>query len=234
MNNLDEKHSDYVIKDIEVILNKYLAFSFEDIYHRYKSWEHCYTAFAYETEHDLLALHLGFYLASWGMYRGSSGLLQKNHKVHLGAVSIIKSGQYISLQCNPTNEMRHESISLLFDLKKKLSGYYRDIKFSKGGKSELSISPTETLISKIILGTLGCVPAYDRYFTVGMQQSGLKKLSFEAESINALLKITHTNSFAITNAQRMIKEKTGVYYPFMKILDMYFWQKGYDFEQKKK
>ncbi len=38
---------------------------------------------------DMLALHLGFYLASWGMYRGSSFLLQKDYKVHVPIVKII-------------------------------------------------------------------------------------------------------------------------------------------------
>ena len=48
---------------------------------RYLSWEHCYKVFAphigkspTDKDADFLALHLGFYLASWGMYRASSFL----------------------------------------------------------------------------------------------------------------------------------------------------------------
>ena len=45
--------------------------------HRYLSWEHCYLMFSNEIQQanpniDLLSLHLGFYLASWGMMRASS------------------------------------------------------------------------------------------------------------------------------------------------------------------
>jgi hypothetical protein len=52
-----------------------------DEHHRYRSWEHCYRYFRQrrhlraDRDIDHAALQLGFYLASWGMYRGSSFLL---------------------------------------------------------------------------------------------------------------------------------------------------------------
>lgn len=58
---------------------------------RYHSWEYCYSAFfnARKIEIpdiDYLSLQLSFYLASWGMYRGSSFLLQKDYKIHIPVV----------------------------------------------------------------------------------------------------------------------------------------------------
>ena len=58
---------------------------------RYRSWEHCYSHFikargSQEIDYDYLSLQLAFYLASWGMYRGSSFLLQKDYKVHIPVV----------------------------------------------------------------------------------------------------------------------------------------------------
>ncbi|MDO4626572.1 MAG: hypothetical protein Q4A81_04605 [Pasteurellaceae bacterium] len=54
--------------------------------HRYKSWEHCYQCFHQAIKEgcddktiDDLSLQLSFYLASWGMYRGSSFLLQRDY-----------------------------------------------------------------------------------------------------------------------------------------------------------
>src|SRR6266851_4448858 len=61
-------------------------------HHRYRSWEHCYgyfhrtTAKAVAADRDHAALQLGFYLASWGMYRGSSFLLQHAYTAHLGVI----------------------------------------------------------------------------------------------------------------------------------------------------
>ena len=40
---------------------------------------------------DYLTLQLAFYLASWGMYRGSSELLQKDYLIHEPIVEIIRS-----------------------------------------------------------------------------------------------------------------------------------------------
>ena len=58
--------------------------------HRFLSWEHCYSFFLNNKENlkddasiDLAALNLAFYLASWGMYRGSSFLLQYDYKIFI-------------------------------------------------------------------------------------------------------------------------------------------------------
>lgn len=72
---------------------------------RYKSWEHCKIVFnktfediktnKYSAETipfevvDNLCLNLGFYLASWGMMRGSTDLLQKDYKIHTKAIPVL-------------------------------------------------------------------------------------------------------------------------------------------------
>ena len=69
-------------KDIETAVNKYKSQSNPD--DRYISFDYCYNYF--RTTNDLTqdieksCLVLGFYLASWGMFRGSSFLLQKSIK----------------------------------------------------------------------------------------------------------------------------------------------------------
>jgi hypothetical protein len=74
---------------------------------RYRSWEHCYKSF-YDArglaspDPDYLSLQLAFYLASWGMYRGSSFLLQKDYKVHVPVVEEILKKEYdclLGLSC---------------------------------------------------------------------------------------------------------------------------------------
>ena len=66
---------------------------------RYRSWEHCYSYFikargSQEIDYDYLSLQLAFYLASWGMYRGSSFLLQKDYKVHIPVVKELLNEKY--------------------------------------------------------------------------------------------------------------------------------------------
>src|SRR5690606_14544667 len=132
--------------------------------HRYLSWEHCFTAFQRTNGHqdlDYLALHLAFYLASWGMYRGSSGLLWKDYKVHIETVRIIR--RYPDIQCSTDNEVRVDQIDRILSAKEEIRQYYTNVEFVKptmDGEAKHNIVPSDTLISKIILGTLGCVPAY--------------------------------------------------------------------------
>ena len=77
----------------------------EDDNGRYKSWEYCYKVFndahnfgnLDEEYIDYLCLHLAFYLASWGMYRGSSFLLQKDYKVHKIVIEELFKEKYNNL-----------------------------------------------------------------------------------------------------------------------------------------
>lgn len=41
-----------------------------------------------------MSLQLAFYLASWGMYRGSSFLLQKDYRVHIPVVKELLQKKY--------------------------------------------------------------------------------------------------------------------------------------------
>ena len=78
------------------LIKDYFNETMEDEHGRYLSWKHCYRAFGENRNKtddltvDYLALHLAFYLASWGMYRGSSFLLQKDYKVHIPVVHIVQ------------------------------------------------------------------------------------------------------------------------------------------------
>ena len=66
------------------------------------SWSICYEEFKKARKqsnpnYDLLALHLGFYLASWGMYRGSSFLKALDYRIHYLAVKMMLEDQYREL-----------------------------------------------------------------------------------------------------------------------------------------
>ncbi len=219
--------------DIKII-EKYLSGITSDDFHRYKSWDNCHQAFSVSQITENHALQLAFYLASWGMYRGSSGLLQKNHLIHKDAVGILFSKENQQLKCNQINEVSKANISAILDLKSELTKHYTNHKFKRGNENEKPISSTDTLLSKIMLGTFGCVPAYDRYFIVGLKEMKMRYQGFNEASLNELFNFIDNNRKEIENAQNLIKSKTQNHYPVMKILDMYFWQIGYDKEIRSK
>ena len=152
----------FPILDIEKSsVEKYLSNMVQDSNHRFKSWEYCYTAFGNLDSVDYLSLHLAFYLASWGMYRGSCGILWKDYTFHMDAVNIIR--KFHSLR---KEWFTMDDVSQIMKLYNALKDYYSKITYYKpeNKTSSLNLAATDTLITKIMLGTIGCVPALDDLF----------------------------------------------------------------------
>jgi hypothetical protein len=214
------------------VVERFVGQMSSDPFHRSKSWDNCHQAFSEVHSPEVLALHLGFYLASWGMYRGSSGLLQKNHLVHIGAVEILSQEKYQGLKCGPDQEVNSLSVDRILELKSALKEHYKVISFEKEKGATKNISPTDTLISKVLLGALGCVPAYDRFFIDGLKDKGMSHFKFQADSLEALFRFIKEHETDIVGCQKYIKGKNLKHYPVMKIVDMYFWQIGYEKGEK--
>lgn len=191
------------------IVNSYIK-ALDEPNHRYRSWEHCYEAFGnYENSIDSLTLHLAFYLASWGMYRGSSTLLKKDYTIHTKIVEYI---QPIALKREELG--RIEEVQHIMD---ELSQKYR----------EVGIESSKILQTKVLLGTLGCFPALDRFFIDGW------KMKFGATPTDEnIFTFALDNRHEIEDCGKIVNR--DIVYPPMKIVDMYFWKLGYDEFQKKK
>lgn len=202
---------------------------------RYRSWEHCYSHFikargSKEIDYDYLSLQLAFYLASWGMYRGSSFLLQKDYKVHIPVVKELLSKEYDALAGIECIEFRKESNQqLLREINSFLGQYYDKIRREVKGQ-ELKNQLSFTLITKILMGTLGCVPAYDRYFIAGIKKQKVTTGNYNLKSIMKLVDFYEKNSLRLEPVREKM-EVDGMPYPQMKMLDMGFWQIGFELDK---
>ena len=136
----------------------------KDSKHRFASWDYCYglaqCMYARkkdltELDYDYMALNLAFYLASWGMYRGSSFLLDKSYKIHIEPVKLIFS----------RDELWKGSLSSreLTAFEKELANVYGVGDEVKASNDGISGNMTDILFTKILLGLTGNVIAYDRY-----------------------------------------------------------------------
>ena len=86
-----------------------------------------------------------------------------------------------------------------------------------------------TLITKILLGTIGCIPAYDRFFIDGLgSNENIKKRFDSKKSFKELIGFYEVNKKEIDE----ITKKCKGYVP-MKIIDMYFWEIGYEVETER-
>lgn len=204
---------------------------------RYRSWEHCYSHFikargSQEIDYDYLSLQLAFYLASWGMYRGSSFLLQKDYKVHIPVVKELLSERYDALAGIECSGFKIESNQqLLLDINSFLGQYYDKIRREVKAQ-ELKNPLSFTLITKILMGTLGCVPAYDRYFVAGIKNQKVTTGNYNLKSIVQLVDFYEKNSARLESAREKM-EVEGMPYPQMKMLDMGFWQVGFELDANK-
>lgn len=237
---------------------------------RYLSWEHCYAFFremrkkylvkkevkvgpGWEKDLDLMALHLGFYLASWGMYRGSSFFLAHDYKFHKRVVEyLFEKGEIWERDYTSSDELKTEfnatekiKISDVFDKRSKFLETIQKCYFGAGrGDIDESVAEsedsevskrniTQTQLTKILLGTCGCIPAYDRYFCDGARKTGfsgtlssnsyIELVDFWNKNAEGILKILEENE-----ALPRYKNQDGSfgYYPPMKLVDMIFWQLG--------
>lgn len=195
--------------------------------HRYKSWEHCYRFFIEDEDTkniDISCLHLAFYLASWGMYRGSSFLLWKDYKVHEEVVEKIL--QYKHLQNIDFSSFDSIPLSEILSLAEWIKNWYRNNINLVNGDLKI-INTTDTLMTKILLGTLACVPAYDRYYIDGMRKSGISFSKINKKNLKNVIKYYQEHKNEFNKAQEYIYTKSNFYYPAMKLVDMYFWEIGF-------
>jgi hypothetical protein len=204
-----------------------------DQHHRYRSWEHCYRYFHGLTpesavaNRETAALHLGFYLASWGMYRPSGFLLQRGYTAHYGVIEKIFQPQFNSLWNREFGATDNDVdlIPILLDAVQAIRDAYRPVAGSR--------EATDTLVTKVVLGTFGSLPAIDRYFI-----SGFKKDRYICPGLNTrfatqLLEFTKEHRSELLAEQQTIERIGEIKYPLMKLVDMYFWQIGAELTEQK-
>jgi len=166
--------TDYLLVDPLTNANLYLG-GRADQSGRYASWDHCFNYFRQAYEEKRIAsltngeelqkscLHLGFYLASWGMYRGKSLLLKQSAYALAPLVEEIASAPPDLWDLDVEN-YNDDTYVLMLDWSEKV-------------RTALSSKTTDTLVTKAMLGIFGNVPAFDRYFRAGFDSFKLNEKS---------------------------------------------------------
>lgn len=133
---------------------------------RYASFDYCFNYFhSFKDKRDIAnpeniqtsCLQLAFYLASWGMLRGSTFLLQKSIKFYKPLIRYISNTED-SFWAIDVNKYSEENIKKLIACRDKI----KEI-LGEGVKRNV----TDTQITKIMLGVFGNVPAFDTNFRTG-------------------------------------------------------------------
>jgi len=142
---------------------------------RYTSFDYCFNYFQDQSDGGLTAelasdanlemscLQLGFYLASWGMYRGSADLLKRSVASLRPLVRAISASPR-EIWSADANEYSDANCALILEVRDRIV-------------ETLGRIATDTLVTKIMLGVFGCGPAFDTNFKKG---SGLRTLNRSA------------------------------------------------------
>ncbi len=113
-----------------------------------------------------------------------------------------------------------------------MTEYYDGIRRkTKGNGIKTGLSPT--LITKILMGTLGCVPAYDRYFVDGIRSQQVTTGNYNMTSLLGLADFYENNRAKLEAARQHLKAY-DLLYPQMKLLDVGFWLIGVERTMAKK
>ena len=130
------------------------------------AWEHCKKAFDDvfsknendKDDIDYLALHLMCYLGNWGMLRGSSKLPSCNYKALKPMVrEILETGALLHGK-DLKDFSEKDALDDFESLRKKINDHCKKLLRPEDNNNDVS----GTLVSKIMLGTMGFVPAYDK------------------------------------------------------------------------
>jgi hypothetical protein len=209
---------------------------------RYASFDYCFNYFQsfWETKNVALlaspdnvqisCLQLGFYLASWGMYRGSADLLQKSARALVPVIEFIAQSEALKVQDGKTpwdvdlHCYTKVNILLLLLTAEKL-------------RAVLPQGASDTLVTKTMLGVFGNVPAFDDNFKHGCKIAGVCA-TFGERSLSQIGRLYQGNA-AIIDRYRVptldfgTGQQTGRMYTRAKVMDMAFFMEGLKREKAK-
>ena len=200
---------------------------------RYASFDYCFNYFQEKYKNgeiktivkdskniQLSCLQLGFYLASWGMYRGSTFLLQKSVKIFESLIEYIASDECDVWDID-VDKYTDKNINKLIECGKKIEEKL-DVHETK--------KATDTLITKIMLGVFGNVPAFDGYFRSGSNLGTFNKHSLKEISsfYDKYEKIISDEATRIKTFEYPSGEAGSRSYTKAKIVDMIFFIEGYE------
>jgi hypothetical protein len=208
--------------DIEANLTAYLGARTPT--DRYASFDYCFNYFQEFRERDRMpalveaaaleysSLQLGFYLASWGMLRGSTVLLKRSVK-HLAPVIDVISRSPVEVWNIDANDYSSENCERIIDTARKL-------------RAAIPEGASDTLVTKIMLGVFGSVPAFDTNFKKGsgfstFGQGSLKRIgAFYKANADVIDRLRVTTLDFDTGAP------TSRRYSRAKVIDMIFYVEG--------
>ena len=211
---------------------------------RYASFDYCFNYFrSFEGNRKLLAapdnlhmscLQVGFFLASWGMFR-KSALLDMSVRHYETLVAYFASAECALWNVHPRDYLNEKTEERLTSGFNKIS----QLLLPDGGRDDVAVT-------KVMLGVCGCFPALDDFFRTGMphlleKKEDCKFSQFGPKAIRCLGRFYRNHEDELEKLSGENKTLTGdprfpggCPYPAAKIIDMVGFQHGRNIHPKRK
>jgi len=205
---------------------------------RLRSWDHCHNHFKRvrrqsSPDLDLATLHLGFYLASWGMYRGSSDLLQKDYKVLTPVAAILLGNEFADIwemKFSDPQQNEANSTTILKTKEAIITALHKAAK--RVNEEPRTMEVTDTLASKILL-VPACIVAFDNAVRAAISPLGIGP-GFVKRNVESVISLLQENRDLLEGGCGRLRNQDEANCPLMKILDLYLWYKGLVILEKEK
>lgn len=201
-------------------------------YPRLKAWEFLYeyiwnesranwADLISEDQIETTALHIGFYLANWGMFRGSSGLLQNSNLDLMKALAkLLFEGQGPELLELSMDDFAPGAPKLV---------YHQTLLDSVLGSMESlasNVSWTATLKTKILMGVWGECPALDRFYIAACRDLFPRRPFITAASGKGLTALAGVVRELNAPTLHLETGRLKLPYPTARVMDMALFQYG--------
>lgn len=230
------------IVTVSAAINVFLADRSVD--ERYASYDFCYLYFQTNRGNlggvnmETSCMHLWSYLASWGMLRGSSSLLKCSPSILKDLIAYldnIKDSIVWTVDVDTYTLNSNEEIIRVYNkIADILKQSIKNVLNSPSKEVKVSV----TLITKIMLGVFGCVPAFDQYFYSSFHKryEGFGKLG--TKELSCLKEFYEEYKFELDSFQIQVLDFSGnntdLLYKKAKLIDMYGFSDGLHNSQKNK
>lgn len=239
---------------MQTYADKFMDIYCKDKNSRYRSYDYIHSFYLAKRSDnrnktlDKVALRLFAFLGSWGMLCRGAFLMQKDYRFLIPVIKILNKTDYKEL-CNVDlfSFDIEAYIRKVIDLKKELNDYFIDktyynlkgpYRINKNSKDK-NKKVHDTVIGKILMATLGCIPAYDEYVVDGMKNEKLCA-TLGKRSLKKLVNYSRDHKEALEKIMGSVNEKVHIEsgnkelnYPVAKILDMIFWEYGYKLKKER-
>lgn len=220
-------------------VNRYAQIYYQNIqpspgndYPRLKAWEFLYEYIWDESrplwadliseEHiDTTALHIGFYLANWGMFRGSSGLLQNSNLDLMKALAkCLFTGQGPELFELSLDNFAPGAPDLAYNQA------LLDRVLASMETLATNVSWIDTLKTKILMGVWGECPALDRFYIAACRDLFPRRAFITTASGKGLTALVGVVEQLNLSPLPLKTGRLELPYPTARVMDMALFQYG--------